>query len=210
MHLTSGQETLLGVVVGALLASMGGLLAGQIEHHLRRREREQSAALLFGEILAALKLILRLADQARGRGDPYGPVTMRILKAAQRETLIYDRNRETLFDLREATVRARTHLLLLQLGLTLDAVFEATTVIDANEDPEPSEAVKARLGVAAVGRHASFDFLMELHPQIRPLIAQYEKIAKRPFDAHEAVSQLGVVQQTAQASPSAIPAGTTT
>jgi hypothetical protein len=199
-HLTSGQETLLGVAVGAILASLGGLLAGQFEHHLRRREREQSAALLFGEILAALKLILRLANEARGRGDPYGPITLRILKAAHRETLIYDRNRETLFDLRDAALRARTHLLLLQLGLTMDSVFEADQLInDIGDQAQLSETVQARLNAAMENRHGSFNFLMELHGAIPALIPQYEKLARQPFDVHDVISQLGVVTQPAVA-----------
>ena len=116
LDIDSGASTLVGVTAGALLATLGGLLAGQFEHHLRRLEREKSAALLFGEILAALRLIMRLADEAHGRGDPFGPITMRILRAAQRETQIYDRNRETLFDVRDPALRARTHLLLLQVA----------------------------------------------------------------------------------------------
>ena len=159
MHLDPSQETLFGVTVGALLASVGGLLSGRFEQHLRRREREQSAAQLFGEILAALKLILRLANQAVGRGEPFGPITQRFLKAAHRETQIYDRNRETLFDVRDPALRARTHLLLLQISLTLDALFEATQAI-ANSavtpDPDP--------------RGASFDFLMDLDAMIPPLL----------------------------------------
>ena len=51
-----------------------------------------------GEYLAALKLTVKLADEVRGRGEPYGPVTLQIVRAAQRETQIYDRNRESLFD----------------------------------------------------------------------------------------------------------------
>ena len=207
LHLTSGQETLLGVVVGALLASLGGLLAGQIDHHLRRREREQSAALLFGEILAALKLILRFANETRGRGDPYGPVTLRILKAAQRETQVYDRNRETLFDLRDPALRAKTHLLLIQLGLTLEAVFEATQAIEAAaERAAAAQAEPAKLTSLRAERDASFDFLMQLHLGIPPLLTQYEANAHQTFEAHDVVSQGAIAAQFSPGGQSASPA----
>ena len=202
MHLDPSQETLMGVTVGALLASVGGLLAGRIEQRLRRIEREQSAALLFGEILAALKLIIRLANDARGRGDPYGPITMRILRAAQRETQIYDRNRETLFDLGDAALRAETHLLLLQISLTMDAIFEAAQTVSENapdEDTPPAERApaKARFVAAVEGRDSSFDFLVELHGLIAPLLSKYQAIARQRFDAHDTV-----VQQTLRPRPS--------
>ena len=184
MHLDPNDETLLGVIIGALLASMGGLVSGRYEQHLRRREREQSAAQLFGEILAALKLILRLANNARGRGEPYGHITLRFLQAAERETQIYDRNRETLFDVRDAKLRAETHLLLLQISLTLDALFEITRALAAGLTP-------AGLGTAPGEdpRDGSFTFLMELHGLIPPLLEQYEKIARQTFDAHDAAVQ---------------------
>jgi len=173
----------MGVTVGALLASIGGLLAGRIEQRLRRREREQSAALLFGEILAALELILRRADEARGRGDPYGPITLRFLMAAQRETQIYDRNRETLFDLRDAQLRARTHLLLLQLILTLDAVFETTQTLRGAASGE------AATTAAVTARDTAFDFLLELRGLIPALLSNYERIARHTFDAHDTAAR---------------------
>ena len=61
MHIDADQGTVWSVVAGAALATVGGLVAGQIENRLRRREREQSAALLFGELLSALRLVIRLA-----------------------------------------------------------------------------------------------------------------------------------------------------
>jgi len=186
LDIDTGASTLVGVTAGALLATLGGLLAGQFEHHLRRLEREKSAALLFGEILAALRLILRLAEEAHGRGDPFGPITLRILRAAQRETQIYDRNRETLFDVRDPALRARTHLLLLQVGLTLDSIFEAIAGLEATPRAKPG----ADRTAAAVGsRDGGFAFLMDFRPQLPELIAKYEKIAKQAFDAHDLVLQ---------------------
>jgi hypothetical protein len=179
MHIDPNDETLLGVIIGAVLASMGGLVSGRFEQHLRRREREQSAAQLFGEILAALKLILKLTADARGRGDPYGPITLRFLKAAEREAQIYERNRETLFDVRDAKLRAQTHLLLLQIILTLDSLFETISAMASGVTPPTG-------GAPGDPRDLSFDFLMELHAQIPPLLAAYERIGRQTFDAHDA------------------------
>ncbi len=127
---------------------------------------------------------------------------MRIFKAAQHESKIYDRNRETLFGLREATLRAQTHQLVIQIHLSVDARFEAATVIDANrDDPEPSQAIQAKLRIAEASRRDAFERLMQLHAEIPPLIAQYEKITKHPLDAHDIVAQPGLVQPTELASP---------
>jgi hypothetical protein len=167
----------MGVAVGAVLATMGGLLGGQIENRLNRKERENGAALLFGEILAALKLIVGLADETRGRGDPYGPITLRIVKAAHRETLIYDRNRETLFAIRDPMLRAKTHVLLLQMSLTLEAVLEAADAVKTATGAEAEAAIAERAG--------SFGYLLELHAQLPPLIAQFERIARQSFSIPE-------------------------
>jgi hypothetical protein len=168
-----GGDTLVAVVIGAALATVGGVLAGQIEFQQIRRERERSAGLLFGEVLAGLNMILQLAQEARGRGEPFGDITMRILKAAQRETRIYERNRELLFAVRDAKLRVSTHILLLQMSLTLDAVFEASPA-----DRQPNTE-----GVAALD--APFAFLQELRADIPDLLAKYRKIARYRFDAHD-------------------------
>jgi hypothetical protein len=176
VDLGAGGDTLLAVVLGAALATVGGVVAGQIEFHQIRSERERNAGLLFGEVLAGLNMILQLAGEARGRGEPYGPITMRILTAAHRETHIYERNRELLFALRDAKLRARTHILLLQMSLTLDAVFE-TSQADRKPDAQ---------GVAALD--GPFDFLQELRAEIPGLLAKYRKIARYAFDAHNRVA----------------------
>jgi len=183
LHVDSESGPLLGVAVGAVLATMGGLLGGQIENRLNRKEREQNAALLFGEILAALRLIVDLADETRGRGDPYGPVTLRIVKAAHRETIIYGRNRETLFAIRDPLLRTKSHILLLQMSLTLEAVLEAA---DALKTATPAEAEAATTQLVN-----SFDYLLELHAELPPLITQFETIARQSFDTPALILQRG-------------------
>jgi hypothetical protein len=163
----ANQETIAGVVIGAVLATLGGFAASQLEHHIRRRERERSAALLFGEILFSLRLILRVADQSRTRGDPYGSLTMRMIKGAQGEVEIYARNREARFDLRSAALRAEMHVLFVQMAMTLDGVVEAE--VDA--------------------RPTAFGFALALCDDIGPLIDRLGKVAKYSFDAHEAMGR---------------------
>src|SRR5580704_4579749 len=102
----AGDDTVWAVVLGAVLATLGGFLATQLEGYFRRRERERGSALLFGELLTVIALLLKISDESRGRGDPYGPLTMRLLRGVQREAETYDRNRESLYDLRDGSLRA--------------------------------------------------------------------------------------------------------
>ena len=195
MSFQADQETLLAVVIGAVLATAGGFAASQLEALLRRRERERAAALLFGELLTTLRLIVNLADEARGRGDTYGPITMRFVRAAQRETEIYDRNRETLFDLRDPAIRARVRFLFAQATFTLDGVADANTEIAAVErsiraleqdDPARAE-IEARLQSLQQNRQTAFDFALETTQKIAPLLAVLTPLANHAFNAHDAV-----------------------
>jgi hypothetical protein len=196
LHLDADSGPFMGVAVGAVLATMGGLLGGQIENRLQRGERQQSAALLFGEILASLKFIVRMAADARSRGDPYGPVTLRIVKAALRETHLYDRNRETLFSVRDRDLRTRTHILLAQMSLTVEAVLEASAAIEAADEAEAAghdaQRTASRRAAAIEERQASFDFMLELHADLPPLIARYETLAGQSFESTERAAQQSV------------------
>ncbi|HEY3951456.1 hypothetical protein [Phenylobacterium sp.] len=193
----------LGVAIGAVLATMGGLVGGQIENRLNRKEREKSAALLFGEILAGLRLITRMASDSRGRGEPYGRVTLRIVQAALRETQVYDRNRETLFSVRDPDLRARTHLLLAQMSLTLESVLEAASAIRAADEAratgEASDHAAERRAAAESERAGSFDFMLELAAELPPLIVRYEALAGQSFDATDLALRGAVVTPSAAA-----------
>jgi hypothetical protein len=193
--LNESTATLWSVVIGALLATVGGFAATQMEGILRRRERERSAALLFGEILTALELVTRIANESRGRGDPYGPFTMRLLRAVRRETDTYDRNREQLYDLRDPTTRAQIHGLMVRVTLALEGVSDAAEQIGfldgaaaglAEDDPMRRE-LAAQRAVEAESRASAFDFMVEGASKIKPIIEALAPLSKQNFDRHEAV-----------------------
>ncbi len=117
--------TITAVVIGALLATLSGIVATQLEAYFKRRERERDAALLFGELLSTLRVLLGAATASQKVGDPFGPVTTRILHACRGELDIYDRNRERLYDLRDAALRGKIHSLAVRMAMPLDGLLSA-------------------------------------------------------------------------------------
>src|SRR5471030_361637 len=124
MDFISNFNTFWAVFLGAILATIGGFGATQAEWILERKRRERNAAIFFGELLSTMNIILSIADETRSVGDPYGPITLRMLRSAVKEVDIYNRNRETLFDLRSAELRARIHTLVLRIVMPADGVFD--------------------------------------------------------------------------------------
>src|SRR5215472_6137856 len=165
----SNFSTLWSVILGALLATMGGLVGGQLEWFFESRRRERDAALFFAELLSTLKIILDLAVNSRKIGDPYGPITLRFLRSARREIDIYERNRETLYAIRDSDLRARIHTTILRLTMPLDGIFDTSTAIETVTTqlkvPQLMEAdrseLEGRIANIRENRDGGFDFLME-------------------------------------------------
>ena len=181
---------MLAVAVGAVLATVGGFVATQLEAAVRRRERERSAALMFGEILSALQTITEVARETRLRGEPYGPFTMRLIRAALRETETYERNRATLYDLHNAEIRIRIHVLLVQVGLALEGVSETSSQIaalqamleEALQGDDRQATLQARQESLLATRETSFEFVLTVATEFRSLIAALQPLAKVNFD----------------------------
>ena len=155
-------DTLLAVVLGAVLATLGGLTANWIEERRQRKRREKDAARFFGEVLASIDLIVFGASESRKIGEPYGPITMRMLKGARREIEVYERNRERLFDLSDPALRARIHIAVLRLSLPIDSALEAHDEIlrlqdqlAPNRDTDPTNDLRADARAAIDARIAS-------------------------------------------------------
>ena len=173
--LSPHADTLAAVVLGALLATVSGVIANLFEARVRRRERERSAALLFGEVLSTLRVMLEGADAVRRRGDPYGPVTRRMLHAARRELDIYDRNREALMDLQDARLRADLHRLAVRLAMPVDGILDTLAVG----------------GVGDEVRDRSFDFLIDTLGDLAPIVERLARVAGASFAHYDAMPRPG-------------------
>ncbi len=176
-------ETIWAVVVGALLATVGGFLATLFETHLRRREREKTSALLLGEVLSALKITLKLLEQAHARGEPFGAMTIRMVAAVRREVQTYERNRESLYDLHDRECRIAIHSLVASVTVAIDGITEATEAIARLQAASPGRAgeMDPRLAAYAAGREQSFEFLMALEKRFDQSLLKLTPIAGVTF-----------------------------
>lgn len=195
MDFISNFSTLWAVFLGAVLATLGGFAATQMEWYLERRRRERNAALFFGEVLATMNILLSYAADATKIGDPYGPITLRLFRSAKAEIDIYHRNRETLYDLSHAALRARIHTLILRIGMTIDGLFDTTgTISTLNEQLENEgltaaerERLDARIAGLGLARQSAYDFLLENAELIKGAVRELSPIAKFSFDDMEKV-----------------------
>ncbi len=178
------DDTLLAVFIGAMLATLGGFLAVRFEAWLRRRERERDAALLLGEIVFTFVTVLKMTDETRRIGDPYGPITMQMLAGARREADAYERHRDRLPDLSDADLRIGMHKLMITLSMTLDGMLLDTRT---QADFPATKAGRAAAEALKARRDGGFDFIMQSIPTLDPLLTRLSKIARVSFAGHEAV-----------------------
>jgi hypothetical protein len=189
----SNFTSLWPIILGALLATAGGLAGGQLEYFLESRRREKDAALFFAEVLSTLKIILDLAADTRKIGDPYGPITLRMLRSARREIDIYERNRETLYALRDGDLRARIHTAILRLTMPLDGLFDSTSAIEIYSTQLRSPALseddrkelERKIVMIRENRDGGFDFLTEAIAQMKPLMKDLGEFSGRDSDSIE-------------------------
>jgi hypothetical protein len=185
---SSSQSAVWAVVLGALLATVGGFAATQMERIVEHRRRERNAALFFGELLTTLQIILRFTKATHGRGDPFGPVTMRMLRAVQKEIEIFDRNRESLFDLRHANLRARIQTVIIRIAMPIDGIFEASAQIStyliqlkSGVSDEMRAELEGRVGELREQRDQGFEFIMDVAAEMPGLTRDLQPLAGQDF-----------------------------
>jgi hypothetical protein len=181
------DNTLIAVTLGALLATLGGFMGARLEAWIQRHNRERDAALLLGEILFTFVMLLKMAGEARAIGDPYGPITLRMLHGARREADAYERNRERLPDLRDGPLRIETHKLMISLTMSVDGIIDTTSRLEAAAPAKPPARTPRK--AQPDERDGGFDFILETLPKFEPVIAKLSRAAKVSFDGHEAVAR---------------------
>ncbi len=164
-------ETFVAVVLGAVLATVSGLVATQVEARQRRSERQRDSALFIGELLLGLGVLIDETVERRKVGEPYGPITIRVLRSARRELDLYERRREQLYDVRNAELRGRIHGLIVRLTLPIDGIIETTELLRRN--PEQTDLRDVREG--------AFDFMVDLRSELTELVDQLSKVAGEPI-----------------------------
>jgi hypothetical protein len=175
-------ETLAAVTLGAVVATLSGVAANLWEARIRRRERERSAALLFGEVISTLRTILAAALDSMSVGERYGQVTRRMLISARREVDIYERNRESLIDLRDPQLRVDVHSLMVRMTMPLDGILASLT------DPSLADPEARERGVG---------FMVETLTKFPPLIERLARVAHQSFDRYDDVFAPGTASDVA-------------
>ncbi|NDU92132.1 MAG: hypothetical protein G3I10_05905 [Ferrovum sp.] len=178
----SGFSTLWQVVLGAVLATLGGFAATQMERMVLRRERERSAALLFGELIVTISILIDEAKVARSRGEPYGMYTMRLLRSVHRELDIYERNRERLGDLEQSALRGRVYNFMVRLSIALEGIFDTTHELRELKLKGPGgDAHLMRQKELEDLRDQGFTFMLATTDLVPELLQSFERIARHSF-----------------------------
>ena len=171
-ELTAGvhAETFAAVALGAVVATVSGVVANMWEARVRQSQSERAAAVLIGETISTMYAILQGALRSMTVGDRFGIVTQRMMRAARREIDIYDRNRELLVDLRDAKLRVDLHSLMVRIAMPLDGVIATFDQRDL-ADHEARER-----GVA---------FLAETLDKFPELIQRLGRVSGRDFEDYQ-------------------------
>lgn len=183
-------DTLLAVVVGAVLATGGALTADVIRERSGRAIRERDAARFFGEILTSIDQVLSAAFSSQSIGDKWGSVTRRLFRTALNEANVYERNRERLFDIRDMALRFRVHEHFVRKSVSIVALLEYSDEAAAVEGRLASEltlsderrkALEGELASHRQFREAALATVVEEHAKTRIVTRDLEKLAKVDF-----------------------------
>jgi hypothetical protein len=179
----------LAMLIGAFLASAGGFLVAWLLDRMERKRQERSIALVCLDLLSSLSVLSNLAKDARARGNPYGPYTIRLVRSCMRDLDVYERNRERIADIADPNVRAELYTCMARMTLAVDGVLGESDVIARTSDE--IEAARSRNDAARVQelqqdrserearRDISFDFMLGTTQDLcGPLSIKLRAIAK--------------------------------
>jgi hypothetical protein len=179
------------MLLGAFLASLGGFSVAWVLDRLERKREERSTALVMLDLLTSLNVMTNLARDARGRGDPYGPLTMRLITGCRRDLEVYERNRERIADITDPAVRSQIYTCMTRITMAIEGVLAETesirTINDtvdnarAHGSSDKLDNLTRERDARVIRRDASFDFMVtSMNETWVPLSARLREIAKSP------------------------------
>ena len=183
-------DTLLAVIVGAVLATGGAMVAELVQDRLGQKRKERDAARFFGEILASVDRVLDRAVASMEIGERWGDVTLRLFRTALNEAAIYERNRERLFELRDMQLRQDIHIHFLTEMVPLVALNEDSREIAALEKElkladalsEASRAtIEDELEALRSTREGALDAILAEHAKTEAICKRLEPLAGVTF-----------------------------
>lgn len=212
--IAGAYSQIFAMLMGAFLASAGGFMVTVLLDRLERQREERSIALVCLDLLTSMQVISKLAERSRGRGDPYGPVTMRLVRRMLRDVDVYERNRERIADIRDADLRAEVYAYMARTTMAIEGViFESETISSLDEriqflrfDGHDAKAdeLAVRRTESDQRRTGSFDFLVEEINDSPTLITRLRAVAGS--DGHrlsEIVERQTAANARAQPEPTA-------
>ena len=171
------------IVFGAALATLGGFLATQANARIDRRRQLRTAALLFGEILATLHVLLTLIGREAPDPQQRGVLRLGLGRAIQRELDVYSRNRESLSEFPDPALRAALHSFMVRLSVAAEDVVERRT-------PEHATPAEAPGGPATRDpAERGLRVLLERHRDLPGLLAQLVPYGAEKFGAYAAFNE---------------------
>lgn len=184
-------DTLLAVIIGAVLATGGAMIAELVQDRLGQKRKERDAARFFGEILSSVDRILDRAIASMELGERWGDVTLRLFRTALNEAAIYERNRERLFELRDMDLRTDIHVHFLTEMVPLVALNEDSREIAAIEkELKHAEALsdmkrsilEEELERKRETREGALDAIIAEHAKTEAICKRLESLAGVMFD----------------------------
>ncbi|MFT3724569.1 MAG: hypothetical protein QM773_13405 [Hyphomonadaceae bacterium] len=183
-------DTLLAVILGAILATGGALVADLVKERSSRSQRQRDAARFFGELLTSIDLVLDAALETQPIGDRWGSITQRLFRTALDEARVYERNRERLFEIQDMNLRFRIHEHFLRKFVSMIALIEYSDDIADSERRLAGESqladgrrnlLEAERSTRNQLREAALGALLEEKAKTRLVTVELEKLAKVRF-----------------------------
>lgn len=185
---TALDSQFFAILLGAFLASAGGFFVTWLLDRMERKRQERSIALVCLDLMASLSVMTDLANGSRGRGDPYGPFTMRLVRGCHRDIDVYERNRERIADISDPEIRAEIYQCMTRMTLALDGILSETDDIAKIDETlaeqldlsdAKREDLKRQRDERVWRRDGSFDFMMDTIKSLgEPLAGKLRAIAK--------------------------------